>query len=319
MGSSTPSAHTGRVDDGAVRPLCVAGSRFRRARPRSEAALDRALRGIAHDRATGAQGLATATLRALTRASRRWRSLAPRELRAHAQQVAQLLESTQPAMGIFRRWAIEWRRFAREPPSPSLGRHLDRWAARWRAQLYHEMPRLLRVVRRRFPPHARVLTISRSASVHRALTGLSRSRRPREVIVLESRPGAEGRLLARDLRRSGLTVRLVPDAEGPRWVREVDGMIIGADTIYSDGSVAHKVGTRPLALAAHREGVPVLVVSGLSKAVAQKPSAYRLPPLFDVTPARAIAEYWTDRGVRKGGRWRGVALPPPAKLSRTPA
>ena len=276
----------------------------------------RALRSVARDRTTGAQALALTTLRALARASKLWRSSAPEELRVQVQRIGRFLESTQPAMGAFRQWAIEWRRFAREPPSAALARQLDGWIAHWRARLHHETPALLRVVRRRFPARARLLTISRSASVYRALTGLPRSRRPREVIVLVSRPGGEGRLLARDLRRRGVTARLVPDTEGPRWVRAVDRMIIGADTIYSDGSVAHKVGTRPLALAAHRHGVPVLVVSGLSKSVARRSSSRPLPPLFDVTPARAIAEYWTDRGILKGGRGWKFPLSRRAKLSR---
>ena len=139
------------------------------------------------------------------------------------------------------------------------------------------------------------------------------------MIVLESRPGGEGRRLARDLRRSGLTVRLVPDAEGTRWVRTVDRVVIGADTIYADGSVAHKVGTRRLALAAHRWGIPVIVIAGTSKSVCDRPTAHRLPPLFDLTPAGAITAYWTDRTVVKGGHWRSPPLPRPTKISRTRA
>ena len=259
--------------------------------------------------------MADATLEALARAAGLWSSSSPRELRGRVRRVAQLLESTQPAMGIFRRWASEWRQFAQEKRPTVLQQTIYRWTAGWRMQLHHEVPALLRVVRTRFPARARVLTISRSSSVYQALLGLPRSQRPREVIVLESRPGGEGRLLARDLRKGGVTARFVPDTEGPCWVPGADQVLIGADTIYADGSVVHKVGTRPLALAAHRQGVPVVVVSGLSKAVAQRRSAHRLPPLFDVTPARAITEYWTDHGVRGGGRWTGTPPPRPARLS----
>lgn len=137
--------------------------------------------------------------------------------------------------------------------------------------------------------------------------------------MLESRPGGEGRRLARDLRWSGLTVRLVPDAEGTFWVRTVDRVVLGADTIYADGSVAHKVGTRRLALAAHRRGIPVIVIAGASKSVTDRPATHRLPPLFDLTPAGAITAYWTDRAVVKGGHWRALPLPRPTKISRTRA
>ena len=259
--------------------------------------------------------MADAALEAISRASGLWNTSSPRELVRQVRRVAELLESTQPAMGIFRRWASEWYRFAQEKRPTALQRNLDRWTAGWRAQLHLEMPALLRVVRQRFPALARVITISRGSSVYLALLGLCRSQRPREVIVLESRPGGEGRLLARDLRRSGVTARSVPDTEAPSWVRKVDRVLIGADTIYADGSVVHKVGTRALALAAHRHGVPVVVVSGLSKAVAQRRPAHRLPALFDVTPPRAITEYWTDHGVRLGGRWTGIPPRRPTRLS----
>ena len=276
----------------------------------------RALRKVALDRTTGAQELADTTLRALERASGGWRFDSLEELRKRVRWIARLLESTQPAMGIFRRWSTEWRRFASEARPSRLRRRIDRWIRIWRAELRREPPALLRVARRRFPAHARVLTISRSASVFRALAGLPRRQRPREVIALESRPGGEGRLLARELRSRGLTVRLVPDAEGVHWVREVDRVVIGADTIYADGSVVHKVGTRRLAISARRRGVPVVVVSGLSKVVARTRPARPLPALFDITPARAITEYWTNRGVLRGGPWR--TRPHPEKLSRGP-
>lgn len=310
---------TERVDDGAVGPPRVTGTPRREVRSPHEVVLVRALRQVAQDRGTGAQGLADRALRAIARVSDLWSSLTLRELRDHVRRVARLLETTQPAMGIFRRWAIDWRRFGHDKTLSLLRGHLRRWMHDWRAQLDREIPGLLGVVRRELPPRCRVLTLSRSASVYRSFVGLPRSRRPREVIVLESRPGGEGRLLARDLRKRGVAARLVPDAEGPDWVGAVDRVIIGADSIYADGSVVHKVGTRPLALAAHRHGTPVLVLSGISKSVPRRSAPDRLPPLFDLTPARAISEYWTDRGVVRGGRWRSFSPRRPARLSRPSA
>ena len=202
-------------------------------------------------------------------------------------------------MGVFRRWGEEWRRFERMAATPLLPVAIDRWTERWGQQLRNEAPALRRVVRARLPPRERILTISRSSSVLAALLAPSRSRRPQEVVVLESRPGGEGRLFADDLRVRGLRVRLVSDPDAPRWLDEVDRVVIGADAILADGSVVHKVGTRALALGARRRGVPVVVVSGRSKVVpsARRPSS--LPRLFDVTPASAISEYWTDGGVVK--------------------
>ncbi len=219
-------------------------------------------------------------------------------------------------MGIFRRWAAEWHALARPAPAPEHRRRAARWIRDWGRRLRKETPALRRVVRRRLPAHERILTISRSSSVYHVLTGLPRSRWPRELVALESLPGGEGRRLARELRRKGLRVRVIPDREGPRWLRGVDRVIIGADTVYADGSVVHKVGTRPLALCALHERVPVVVVTGTSKGVLDGPRPHHLPPLFDITPARAITEYWTDRGVMRGGRWNARRRGRPMRLSR---
>ncbi len=120
--------------------------------------------------------------------------------------------------------------------------------------------------------------------------------RPRTVVVLESLPGGEGRTLARELRRAGLVVDLVSDRAGRARASRVDLLLIGADSIFADGSVLHKVKTRSLALAAHRAGVPVVVAAGTAKFVPRRPPVGRIPSGFDRTPARAIHEYWTDRG-----------------------
>jgi translation initiation factor 2B subunit (eIF-2B alpha/beta/delta family) len=74
-------------------------------------------------------------------------------------------------------------------------------------------------------------------------------------------------------------------------------VLLGADLVYSGGALLNKIGSRPLARAAHQRGVPTIVVTGSSKFVLQRP---RGPPprheLFDRTPARWITEYWTEAG-----------------------
>jgi len=155
------------------------------------------------------------------------------------------------------------------------------------------------------------VTLSRSRSVLWALE--ARKGSPRSVIVnvLESLPGGEGRIFAKELRRGGLAARVIPDAEGLVEVMAADLLLIGADAVFSDGSVVHKVGTRALAGAAARAGVPVVVVAGRSKFTLRPPPRRKLPAIFDRTPSRYISEFWTDRGVRPGG------APPARRIRRT--
>lgn len=118
--------------------------------------------------------------------------------------------------------------------------------------------------------------------------------------MLESQPGGEGRTLASELRGAGIKARWVRDRSRRIAVRDSDLVVIGADTVERDGSVVHKVGTRALAREALRRQVPVVVVAGSSKWVPEFSRSGPLPRLFDRTPARWIAQYWTDQGRRPG-------------------
>lgn len=288
----------------------------RRAHQRLPAAdpVEAAFRPIRADRRHGAHALAEAALRALAGILDRWSHPPGPPSRTTIRDVARVLEAAQPAMGPFVRWAAEWQRIERSSTPDAFVRTARAWLRRESARLRGEESRLARTARKRFPRAARhVVTISRSRSVLRALSALSPAQRPAEVTVLESLPGGEGRRFARDLRRAGLSARMVPDTEASGVVRSADLVLIGADAVYADGSIAHKVGTKELAEAAFRNHVPVIVVAGRSK-FTERPFPRRpLPAWFDRTPSRTITEVWTDVGVRAGGRSRRH-VPRPAPL-----
>ncbi len=227
-----------------------------------------------------------------------------------AREIGQALGRLQPAMAVFRRWSREWSAVLRRSPPSRVVHDLRGWVRTTQRSLAAEPRRLARVMEHRLPPHARILTISRSRTLLEALARLPPSRRPREVLAMESLPGGEGRTFARELRGCGLPARTVPDRETKRGLGPVDLVLIGADSLGRDGSVVHKVGTRPLALAARRAGVPLVVVAGRSKEGAVPRT---LPALFDRTPASLVSEYWTDRGPEKG---RGVPLQAPRPEAR---
>lgn len=170
--------------------------------------------------------------------------------------------------------------------------------------------RILARVRSRFPRHATVVTFSRSGTVTALLLGLPRSRSPRRVLALESRPGGEGRGLAAELRRNGMRAMCIPDRRAAEAVAGADLVLIGADSVEPDGAVVHKVGTARLAALAQAFGRPLVVVAGRSKFSTRR--RRRLPAAFDRTAARAVTAYWTDgptkrsndalAGRRTGGR-----------------
>jgi translation initiation factor 2B subunit (eIF-2B alpha/beta/delta family) len=136
-----------------------------------------------------------------------------------------------------------------------------------------------------------VMTHSASSTVREALVHTPPSR----VVCTTSEPIGEGRDLAEQLRQEGLTVELVDDSDAEHAVETVNLLLIGADTVFRDGSLVNKVGTAGLARAAKDAGVPVLVaceVIKLSPAGPRDPGEER----FDLTDPEYIDLFLTEEG-----------------------
>ena len=91
--------------------------------------------------------------------------------------------------------------------------------------------------------------------------------RLRRLWVDETRPLLQGaRLTAYEAARAGMSYTLLTDnAAGSLFSSgEVDAVLIGADRIAADGSVANKVGSYPLAVLARYHHVPFIVVAPTS-------------------------------------------------------
>jgi len=113
------------------------------------------------------------------------------------------------------------------------------------------------------PAQGDVLTLSSSSAVRSVLLHAHRSGRGR-VVVLESRPAAEGRDAARRLAEAGLSVLFAVDAAAATLAEGCAAVLLGADSI-GDRGVVNKVGSLPAALGALRAEVPVLVAADVTK------------------------------------------------------
>ncbi|MFX0056878.1 MAG: translation initiation factor eIF-2B [Candidatus Hodarchaeota archaeon] len=88
-----------------------------------------------------------------------------------------------------------------------------------------------------------------------------------KVVATETQPRLQGRKTVNKLINAGIEVVHVIDS-AMRWVvnnLDVDLIIIGADSITSEGTIINKIGSRLLALVAHEEHVPFYVASSLLK------------------------------------------------------
>ncbi len=159
-----------------------------------------------------------------------------------------------------------------------------------------------------------------------------------QVLVDETRPRCQGaRLTAWELQQEGIAAEIIADNAAGHFLHTgaVDLCIVGADRVAVNGDVANKIGTYEKAVVAHANGIPfyvaapastfdpacptgdaipieerdqdeVLSIEGLladgTRATVRiaPPGARARNPAFDVTPARYITGWITERGVQRG-------------------
>lgn len=163
---------------------------------------------------------------------------------------------------------------------------------------------------------------------------------PLHVWVDETRPRNQGAsLTAFELGGHGVAHTIIADNAGGHYMQrgEVDLCIVGTDRVTSNGDVANKIGTYLKALAAHDNGVPFYVAlpsstidwsltdgrdipieersadellkmagrlpdGGVAAVEIAAPGSPGANPGFDVTPARLVTGFVTERGVCPASR-----------------
>lgn len=146
--------------------------------------------------------------------------------------------------------------------------------------------------------------------------GSHRAGRLRRLWVDETRPLLQGaRLTAFEAARNGMPYSLLTDnAAGSLFAAgEVDAVLIGADRIAADGSVANKVGSYPLAVLAKYHHVPFIVVAPTTTVDLHTADGAAIT--VEQRPAREVTEVTPPR---LGGDGRGAGGVPVAPVG-TPA
>ncbi len=80
-----------------------------------------------------------------------------------------------------------------------------------------------------------------------------------KVYATETRPRYQGHLTIKELNESGIPTTLIVDSAAGFFMKEVDKVIVGADTILVDGTLIYKIGLFLIALAARKYNVPLYV------------------------------------------------------------
>lgn len=262
----------------------------------------------------------------------------PARLRAHVDAGAARIAAARPT-AVNLRWACERVRRAAHASGPGAEEIRSRVLAEALAILEEDLALSAAMAEHGaalLPDEGRVITHCNTGGLATAGGGtalgvvLEACRRGRRIFVHvdETRPLLQGaRLTAWELARAGIPYAVQCDGAAA-WrmhTGSVDAVLVGADRIAANGDTANKVGTLGLALAAQAYGVPFYVVAPRSSFDLTLPDGGAIPieerdpaevtdwqgvtwcppgapawnPAFDVTPARLIRGWVTERGVER--------------------
>ncbi|MEE9474540.1 MAG: ribose 1,5-bisphosphate isomerase [Candidatus Hydrothermarchaeaceae archaeon] len=148
-----------------------------------------------------------------------------------------------------------------------------------------------------------------------------------EVFATEARPRYQGHITVRELAKEGIPVTLIVDSAVRVFIKDIDKVIVGADSIAVNGAVVNKIGTAQLALIAQESRTlffvaaesykfhPATVLGELIEIEERDAKEVANPrdfkgvkirnPVFDVTPPEYVDLIITERGV----------MPPQAALT----
>ncbi|HSW55689.1 MAG TPA: hypothetical protein VLH59_11440 [Ignavibacteriaceae bacterium] len=111
----------------------------------------------------------------------------------------------------------------------------------------------------------KIITLSRSGTVLAVLKLWHQKNKKLKVVVCESRPKFEGRLMTKELAVNGIKVELITDAMMGLYIPKIDAAIIGADIVLNTGNMVNKVGSKALALLCREHKKPLFIVTAKSK------------------------------------------------------
>lgn len=171
----------------------------------------------------------------------------------------------------------------------------------------------------RIPPNSTVMTHCNSSAALGAIITAHLQGKNIEVIATETRPWYQGHITVKRLAEEGIPVTLIVDSAMRYFMKDVDIVMVGADTVASNGAVINKIGTSLMALCAHEARVPFIVCAETYKfspetvigklvkieerdvrevADPKEFSGVKIRnPVFDATPPEYIDAIITEKGV----------------------
>lgn len=229
--------------------------------------IDSALRSIANDRRSGANELALKAVRLF-----RWagpdRNMPTKSYVSSLRRLGSRVARTRPVMAPIKNVTakllhdvlsdVEYGQRANDVFDILKGR------LRSMEEALQQSQRLVaQHYRKRFNRIKRPMEVSYSSQIVAVLNSMPKS--TLHITVCESRPMFEGRRTARLLAKRARSVTVITEAQIALVMAQCDGVVLGCDSVYADGSVVNKTGSTLLALAARERRCPIIVVGSETK------------------------------------------------------
>jgi len=268
----------------------------------------------------GAGRIAREAARALLLVARRSKAKSSEEFLREISEASRILLSTRPtAVSLSNAIRFVTRDLKADEDLASLREQVGIRAREFIKSSLEAVKRIGEIGAKRIQDGDVVLTHCNSQAALSVIITAFRQGKKVEAIVTESRPRLQGRLSARQLLAAGVPTTMIVDSAVRFIMKEVDKVVVGADSIASNGAVINKIGTSQIALAAHEARVlffvaaetykfhPGTLIGELVQIEERDPSEVvdvkKFPglkvrnPAFDVTPPEYVDLIITERGV----------------------
>ena len=116
----------------------------------------------------------------------------------------------------------------------------------------------------------KILTISNSRTVFEILKRLGAVNKNLSVVLCESRPKFEGRVLAKKLLNENINTEVITEAMTAKYISGCGCVLIGADSVLKNSSIVNKVGSLQAAILCKYYKKPFYVLADKSKFSSKK-------------------------------------------------
>ncbi len=216
----------------------------------------------------GARNVAIAAVKALQALAEETKAKTKTELLKDLQQAQALLyasRETEPLMRNAVKWVIGQVEESSEGNVKALGNVVVSSADLFLKNLEESRERTAEIGAKRIRDGCVVFTHCHSSTVTRMLAKAKQEGKIFSVICTETRPAYQGRITAREMLKLGVETTFIVDSAARSFMGNADLVVVGADSITSEGNVINKIGTSGIAVVASEARVPFYVVSELLK------------------------------------------------------